>query len=98
MAGQEVSVVARGESLAAIRSDGLVLVEPDGSVDVARDVAAADEMAALGRQDVVVLAVKAHQIAELAPSLEDLYDDATVVLPLQNGLPWWFFHKWPGPY
>jgi 2-dehydropantoate 2-reductase len=98
LAGQEVSVVARGESLAAIRSDGLVVVEPDGSVDVARDVAAEVEMAALGHQDVVVLAVKAHQIAGLAPSLEDLYDDATVVLPLQNGLPWWFFQKWPGPY
>jgi 2-dehydropantoate 2-reductase len=47
---------------------------------------------------VVVLAVKAHQIADLAPQLQDLYDDRTVVVPLQNGLPWWFFQKFAGPY
>jgi 2-dehydropantoate 2-reductase len=98
LAGQQVSVLARGESLAAITADGLVLVEPDGSVSVARDVAAADDATALGPQDVVVLAVKAHQIVELAPALEHLYSDRTVVVPLQNGLPWWFFQKFAGPY
>jgi 2-dehydropantoate 2-reductase len=97
-AGDQVSVLARGESLAAIRSDGLVLVEPDGSVHVARDIAVAAELAAFGPQDVVVLAVKAHQLADVAAELEHLYDEATVVVPLQNGLPWWFFQKFPGPY
>jgi 2-dehydropantoate 2-reductase len=98
LAGEQVSVLARGESLAAIRADGLVLVEPDGSVQVTQDVAVAPDLAAFGPQDVVVLAVKAHQIADLAPQLEELYDDRTVVVPLQNGLPWWFFQKFAGPY
>ena len=98
LAGEQVSVLARGESLAAIRSDGLVLVEPDGSVHVARDIAVEAELAAFGAQDMVVLAVKAHQLADVVPGLEQLYDDGTVVVPLQNGLPWWFFQKFPGPY
>ena len=98
LAGEQVSVLARGESLAAIRSDGLVLVEPDGSVQVARDIAVGAELAAFGPQDVVVLAVKAHQLADVAAELELLYDDGTVVVPLQNGLPWWFFQRFPGPY
>jgi 2-dehydropantoate 2-reductase len=98
LAGEQVSVLARGDSLAAIRSDGLVLVEPDGSVHVARDIAVAAGLDAFGPQDVVVLAVKAHQLAAVAPQLEPLYDDGTVVVPLQNGLPWWFFQKFPGAY
>ena len=98
IAGEDVSVLARGESLGAIRSDGLVLIEPDGSVGVATDVTADHDPAALGPQDVVVLAVKAHQIADVADGLEALYDDRTVVVPLQNGVPWWFFQRFPGPY
>jgi 2-dehydropantoate 2-reductase len=97
-AGQQVSVLARGESLAAIRSGGLSLVGPDGSVTVARDVAVADDLSALGAQDVVVLSVKAHQIAAIATQLEDVYHDETVVVPVQNGVPWWFFQKFPGPF
>lgn len=97
-AGHEVSVLARGESLAAIQAQGLTLVEPDGSIAVARAVAAADDLAAFGPQDLVVLALKAHQIADVAERLELLYDDVTVVVPLQNGVPWWFFQKFPGPY
>jgi 2-dehydropantoate 2-reductase len=98
IAGEAVSVLARGESLATIGANGLTLIEPDGSVVVASDVVAADDAAALGPQDVVVLAVKAHHLVEIADRLEPLYDDRTVVVPLQNGIPWWFFQKFAGPY
>ncbi|MBI5088012.1 MAG: 2-dehydropantoate 2-reductase [Actinobacteria bacterium] len=98
LAGQDVSVLARGENLAAIRANGLTLVEPDGSSAVARNVRADGSMADLGPQDVVVLALKAHQIAEVADGLGALYDDSTVVVPLQNGVPWWFFQKFGGPF
>ncbi len=98
ISGHEVSVLARGDNLAAIRSNGLRLVEPDGSVLVARDVETSDDLARLGKQDVVVLALKAHQIADIADRLSLLYDDETVVVPLQNGVPWWFFQKYPGPF
>lgn len=97
LAGETVSVLARGENLAAIRSDGLVLVEPDGTTSAAT-VTASDDIEQLGAQDLVVLAVKAHQIAGIAASLERVYDENTIVLPLQNGLPWWFFQKFPGPF
>ena len=98
LSGELVSVLARSSNLAAIQSDGMKLVEPDGSVLVTRDVTASDDFASLGPQDLVILALKAHQIVEIAPQLAALYDGDTVVLPLQNGVPWWFFQKFPGPY
>jgi 2-dehydropantoate 2-reductase len=90
-------MLARGESLVAIRTDGLRLVEPDGSVLVA-DVDASDDLASFGPQDLVILALKAHQLVEVASQLPVLYHDETVVLTLQNGVPWWFFQRFPGPF
>ena len=98
VAGEPVSVLARGDTLAAIRSDGLSLIEADGSVTGAPGIEAAADPADLGPHDVVVLAVKAHQIAAVAGRLEALYEGDTVVVPLQNGVPWWFFQKFPGPF
>ncbi len=98
LSGEHVSVLARTSTLDAIRSDGMKLIEPDGSVLVATNVAASDDFASLGPQDLVILALKAHQIVEIAPQLAALYDESTVVLPLQNGVPWWFFQKFPGPF
>jgi 2-dehydropantoate 2-reductase len=98
LAGEQVSVLARGDHLAAIRSKGLQLVEGDGSVLVAPDINSSDDLTLLGEQDLVVLAVKAHQIAEIADRLSSLYHESTVVMTLQNGIPWWFFQKFPGPF
>jgi 2-dehydropantoate 2-reductase len=95
--GQEVSVLARGDTLAAVRERGLRLIEPGGSV-VAAELQASDELATLGAQDVVLLALKAHQIAQVAPALPLLYHRETVVVPLQNGVPWWFFQRFAGPF
>ena len=97
-AGHDVSLAARGATLATVRSEGLRLVEPDGSVTTAQDLRASDDLALLGPQDLVLLAVKAHQIAEVAEQLPLLYQETTVVVPLQNGIPWWFFQKFPGPF
>jgi len=98
LSGQQVSVLARGTNLAAIRAKGMQLEEPDGTVHVVTDLQASDDLASLGPQDLVILALKAQQIAEIAHQLPLLYHDETVVLPLQNGVPWWFFQKFPGPY
>ena len=81
-----------------IRDTGLTLVEPDGSVVVVPAVDVSDDLAGFGPQDVVVLSLKAHQIAAVADQLEALYDESTIVVPVQNGVPWWFFQKWPGPF
>jgi len=96
-AGTHVSVLARGENLEAIRASGLRLVEADGAEVVAR-VEASDNFAELGIHDVVVLALKAHQIGEIAHQLPMLYGEDTVVVPMQNGLPWWFFQRFGGRY
>ncbi len=98
LSGNEVSVIARGEHLAAIRSGGLRLNEIDGSVSVADELIATDDFEALDSQDVVVLALKAHQIAAVAERLCCLYDRETVVVPVQNGIPWWYFERHGGEH
>lgn len=95
-AGDEVTVVARGAHLAAIREKGLTLVA-DGSEQVAR-VRATDRLAEAGPQDLVVLAVKAHQVAAVAPEVSGLLAPGAVVLTAQNGIPWWYFFKLGGPH
>ena len=66
-AGEEVTVIARGAHLAAIRAHGLKLIEEDGS-DFAAEVAASDSIAEAGAQDLVILGMKAHQVAAVAPT------------------------------
>jgi 2-dehydropantoate 2-reductase len=90
LAGHGVSVVARGARLAAIRSGGLRLLGSDGREEVA-PVLAIDEAVAQPPADLVVLAVKAHQVAAVAPLVARLLAPQTVVVALQNGLPWWYF-------
>jgi 2-dehydropantoate 2-reductase len=98
IAGEHVSMFARGNNLRAIRTEGITLIEPDGSTTKTQEIHASNDFDALGPQDVIVLALKAHQIGEIAVRLEPLYDANTVVVPLQNGVPWWFFQKMPGPF
>lgn len=95
-AGEQVSLLARGENLEVIRREGLKLVEPDGSELVARDVAASADLAELGPQDVVLLTLKAHQIAGLAADLDAVFHEGTSLVPMQNGVPWWFFQRFGG--
>lgn len=95
--GEQVSVVIRGANLQAVRANGLKLVNADGSEQVAQ-LAATDTMAELGMQDVVILAMKAHQVAPVAPQLAALIGPQTLVVTAQNGIPWWYFFKHGGPH
>lgn len=96
--GHEVSLLARGAHLDAIRREGLTLVDHlDGGRAVQR-LPASDEPADFGPQDLVVIALKAHAIAPMLPRLRPLLAADTVVVPAINGLPWWYFHREPGPY
>ena len=97
-AGHEVSVIARGEHLEAIGRHGLRLVEVDGSVTVAAGIEASDDFAALGDHDTVILALKAHQIATVAGDLAQLCHDDTMIVPVQNGIGWWYFEHHGGPH
>ena len=96
-AGHDVSVIARGPHLAAIRSHGLKLVEADQEL-VATNLSATDNICELGPQDVVLLALKAHQIEAVVDDLSVLLGPKTVLVTLQNGIPWWYFQRFDSPY
>lgn len=98
LSGNDVSVLARGETLAAIEERGITLIEQDGGQRSALSVHASSDVASLAGQDLVLLAVKAHQLADVAEQIPALLEPDGVVLTLQNGIPWWFFHKFPGPF
>jgi 2-dehydropantoate 2-reductase len=89
-----ISVLARGEHLRAIEATGLTLLEGDTRTTVR--VAAASDPAALGPQDVVVIALKAPSLIGAATGLKPLLTPTTVLVPAMNGVPWWFFHRFGG--
>lgn len=96
LAGEDVTCMARGANLQAIRSHGIKLIMSDGSVQVASNVKATDDYAAAGPQDLVILAVKAHQVEAVANDVPKLFGADTVVVTMQNGIPYWYFHQHGG--
>lgn len=96
-AGADVSVVARGARLEAIRAKGLRVQDLDGRVTATR-VRCSAITAELGAQDFVIIATKAHDAAAAVPVLAPLLGPETAVVTAMNGLPWWYFHKQAGPF
>jgi 2-dehydropantoate 2-reductase len=94
--GPEVSLVARGPHLEAIRSRGLVL-EAGGERISSRPHAAADA-AELGIQDFVLVTLKAHQVPPAIPALRALAGPETAFVWAVNGVPWWYFFGLEGPW
>ena len=113
--GCEVSGLARGATLEALRKEGLRYTEaPTGGPGAPGSLAGAEKAAVgmpglgrapirasadaaeLGRQDLVVLAVKGPALASVAPSIAPLLGPETIVLPAMNGVPWWFFQGFGG--
>ncbi|MGJ7510906.1 ketopantoate reductase family protein [Variovorax sp. GT1P44] len=94
--GVSGSVVARGAHLAAIRANGLTIESPRGTLRAR--VQASDDPAALGVQDVVILALKSHQVAAALDGVQALLGPHTVVVPPTTGIPYWYFHDLPGPF
>lgn len=94
--GAEVSLVARGAHLEAIRRDGLKLLV-GGEERVARLNATADP-AELGPQDYVIVALKSHQAWEAADRMAPLLGPQSAVVTAQNGIPWWYFHGFEGQF
>jgi len=92
LAGEDVTFVARGANLAAIRSGGMKLVMPDSSELHATNVHATQDYGAAGPQDMVILAMKAHQVEAVANDVPKLFGADTLVVTMQNGIPYWYFH------
>lgn len=92
----DLSVVARGAHLEAMRTRGLRLVEDGVERPLpVRVAASADEF---GAQDYVVLALKAHSVAPALGQFAPLIGENTAVVTMQNGVPWWYFHRLKGPF
>eukprot|EP00808_Paulinella_micropora_P027664 g78856.t1 len=93
----EVSLVARGQHLKAIRERGLLIQRKDGSGYTVHFPAGrlTDRAASLGPQDVVVVAVKAHQAWEATEEIRSLCGPETMILTAMNGLPWWYNYSSP---
>lgn len=93
--GIDVSVVARGAHLRAIRENGLTVEAPDERFTVR--VRASDDPAELGQQDGVLVTVKAPALPQVAAVIAPLLGEDTPVAFLTNGVPWWYFHGHGGP-
>lgn len=98
LAGNDVTLIARGAHLEAIKRNGLKLILEDGTEQHARNVKATSIMAEAGPQDIVILALKAHQVAPVAKDLRALFGSDTTLVATQNGIPWWYFQKHGGQF
>ena len=94
-AGVQLSVLARGDTLAALQKNGLQLHQ-GGQLHTV-PVTASNDAAALGVQDLVVISVKAPALASVAQQVGPLIGPNTVVLTAMNGVPWWFLQGFGGP-
>lgn len=98
-AGNDVTVVARGETLKAIQNKGLQLILEGQSEPLVAHVKAVDRISAVHETpEVVMLAVKAHQVEPIVDDLAGLMGPETVLIPMQNGIPWWYFQKLHGQH
>ena len=94
--GLEPTLIARGKTLEAYRERGLVLRDRNG--EAAYRLPATDDTASLGVQDVVLIAAKAHSIPPAVDQIAALVGPDTVVVPMINGIPWWYFHGLAGDW
>jgi 2-dehydropantoate 2-reductase len=98
LAGEDVTFIARGANLEALRARGIRLVHADGREEYLPSVRVTDNYAGVGPQDLVILGVKAHQIEAVTREVPKLFGPDTAVVPMQNGIPYWYFHGLEGPW
>ena len=96
LSGEAVTLIARGATLDAVRERGITLHMSDGRTLVAHNLTATSDYAGAGAQDLVILAVKAHQLEAVARGVPELFGRDTVVVTMQNGIPYWYFHRHGG--
>ncbi|WP_299617919.1 ketopantoate reductase family protein [Pelagibius sp.] len=94
-AGNAVTVIDQGAHLAAIRKNGLKLIWEDGE-ELSASVTAVGSATEAGPRDLVILAVKAHFLEQVARDVDALLDQDTMIVTVQNGMPWWYFHNFGG--
>ena len=98
LAGEDVTFIARGANLEALRTRGIRLINADDTEESVPRVRATDNYADAGVQDIVVLAMKAHQVEAVTGDVPKLFGPQTIVIPMQNGIPYWYFYGHSGAY
>lgn len=93
-AGEDVTLIARGEHLRAMREHGVRVRGAMG--DFVAHPKVTDDLATVGEVDVAILTLKAHSLTEMAPQLTPLLGSGTSVVAAQNGIPWWYFFRHGG--
>jgi 2-dehydropantoate 2-reductase len=94
--GVDVSMIARGDHLRALKDTGLRLITADD--DYTARIPASDKPEDFGEQDVVFLTLKAHSVPGIVAQAQDLLGPSTAVVTAQNGILWWYFHGLPQPW
>ena len=94
--GVDVTLIARGPHLEAMKKNGLTLRSEGETLNVRPRVTQDSREA--GPQDYVILSVKAHALPGIAHAVQPLLGPKTALVPAINGVPWWYFYKLPGPY
>ena len=89
--GADVTLIARGPHLAAMRRDGVRVLSPRGDFSARPE--ATDDIGAVAGADVVFVALKAYSLPEIAPRLGELLAPGAAVIWAQNGIPWWYFQS-----
>src|SRR5438034_6809644 len=88
--GEDVTLIARGPHLRAIRDNGVRVRGAIGDFEV--QLPATDDVESVGPVDVLLLTLKAHSLPEMAPRLVSLIGPDTSIVSAQNGIPWWYFY------
>src|SRR6202521_1454092 len=96
LSGEDVTFMVRGANLDAIRKNGMKLSMNDGTEHTASKVKATNKYAEAGQQAIVILAKKAHQVEAVTHDVPKLFGAETMVVTMQNGIPFWYFHKHGG--
>lgn len=94
--GEDVTLVARGANLRAMREHGVRVRGEIGNFQIKTK--ATDDLSGLGETDVVILTLKAQSLPTIAPKLKPLIGPETTVIPAQNGFPWWYFYRHGGEW
>lgn len=95
-AGAEVSLIARGAHLAAMRANGVTLIVGEERTVV--HPRCTDDPAELGPQDYVIIGLKAHSVPGVVPAIQPLLGPDTAVVTAVNGIPYWYFYGIGGPF
>jgi 2-dehydropantoate 2-reductase len=96
LAGEDVTFIARGANLDALRTRGIRLQSAAGAEESLPKVVATDDYSGAGAQDIIILAMKAHQVEAVVGEVPKMFAADTIVVPMQNGIPYWYFHRHGG--